>query len=214
PRGTARRRRRGRPQLRRTRAPRGDGVPPHRHRVPRRLLRERWIHRRVRARVLGAHRGRPGRSAGGGDRTDPHAARPDGRGRARRQGARREDRVRAIARGHRPAPVHAVTTSGNDDYDTGADPIAVEADRYLDHLAVERGLSDHTLAAYRRDLRRYVRFLQRREVASLQEVDEATIRSFLASISASTHGEDERPYKATSVARTLSAVRSFHRFLL
>ena len=30
---------------------------------------------------------------------------------------------------------------------------------YLDHLVVERGVSRHTLAAYRRDLRRYLAFL-------------------------------------------------------
>ena len=36
----------------------------------------------------------------------------------------------------------------------------------------------------------------------------------MASISASTWGEEERPYSARSVARTLSSVRSFHRFLL
>jgi integrase/recombinase XerD len=92
--------------------------------------------------------------------------------------------------------------------------LAVEAERYLDHLMVERGLSENTLEAYRRDLRRYVGFLERREVRTLREIDERTIRSFVASISASTHGPEAAPYRATSVARTLSAVRSFHRFLL
>jgi integrase/recombinase XerD len=90
----------------------------------------------------------------------------------------------------------------------------VEAGRYLDHLTVERGLSPNTLQAYRRDLRRYLAFLDRRDIHRPEEVDEATIRSFLASLSASTYGDDERPYTARSVARTLSAVRSFHRFLL
>jgi integrase/recombinase XerD len=92
--------------------------------------------------------------------------------------------------------------------------LAVEAERYLDHLAVERGLSDHTLSAYRRDLRRYIAFLTRRDLHEPGAVEEATIRSFVASLSASTHGPDEAPYRASSVARTLSAVRSFHRFLL
>jgi integrase/recombinase XerD len=91
---------------------------------------------------------------------------------------------------------------------------AVEAERYLDHLTVERGLSENTLEAYRRDLRRYVGFLEHRDVRSLRDVDERTIRSFVASLSASTHGPAAAPYRATSVARTLSAVRSFHRFLL
>jgi integrase/recombinase XerD len=92
--------------------------------------------------------------------------------------------------------------------------MAVEAERYLDHLAVERGLSDNTLAAYRRDLRRYIAFLTGRDVREPDAVEEATIRSFVASLSASTHGPDDRPYRATSVARVLSSVRSFHRFLL
>jgi integrase/recombinase XerD len=90
--------------------------------------------------------------------------------------------------------------------------MTVHAERFLDHLAVERGLAPNTLAAYRRDLRRYVAFLERRGVGRLDAVDESTIRSFVASISASTHGPEERPYRATSVARALSVVRSFHRF--
>ncbi len=86
--------------------------------------------------------------------------------------------------------------------------------RYLDHLLVERGLSEHTLGAYGRDLRRYVAFLATRGITEPQQVDDAAVRSFVASISASTHGGDERPYAATSVGRALSSVRSFHRFLL
>ena len=92
--------------------------------------------------------------------------------------------------------------------------LAVEAGRYLDHLAVERGLSEHTLQAYRRDLRRYVGFLELRGITDPDGVDESAIRSYVASVSASTHGDEERPYRATSVARMLSSVRSFHRFLL
>src|ERR671922_2305882 len=95
-----------------------------------------------------------------------------------------------------------------------ANRIAVEAERYLDHLAVERGLSEHTLTAYRRDLRRYVTFLSKRDLVRPDAVREANVRSFVASLSASTHGAEGRPYRATSVARSLSAVRSFHRFLV
>ena len=94
------------------------------------------------------------------------------------------------------------------------DTLAMWSDRYLDHLTVERGLSVNTVAAYRRDLRRYVAFCERRDVRTPADVDERMIRSFVASISASTWGEDDRPYTARSVARALSSVRSFHRFLL
>jgi integrase/recombinase XerD len=92
-----------------------------------------------------------------------------------------------------------------------AEPRAV-ALRYLDHLMVERGLADNTLAAYRRDLERYVAFLSARGVDELEQVEPGTVRSFIASVSASTHGPDGEPYRASTVSRTLSAVRMFHRF--
>ena len=57
-------------------------------------------------------------------------------------------------------------------------------------------------------------FLEHRGITDPSQVDESSIRSYVASVSASTHGDDERPYRATSVARMLSSVRSFHRFLL
>jgi integrase/recombinase XerD len=89
------------------------------------------------------------------------------------------------------------------------DTLAVWAERYLDHLAVERGLSPNTLAAYRRDLRRYVAFCTKRDVLVPGDVDEPTIRSFVASISASTWGEDERAYSARpSRARSRPCGRS------
>ena len=86
------------------------------------------------------------------------------------------------------------------------------ARRYLDHLTVERGLADNTLAAYRRDLDRYLAFLAGRGVEQLDAVDPGTVRAFVASVSASTHGPDGEPYRATTVSRALSTVRTFHRF--
>ena len=94
-----------------------------------------------------------------------------------------------------------------------ADPEAV-ARRYLEHLTVERGLADNTLAAYRRDLQRYVGFLAARRIGDLDAVEAKTIRAFIASVSASTHGPDGDPYRATTVSRMLSTVRTFHRFAL
>jgi integrase/recombinase XerD len=88
-----------------------------------------------------------------------------------------------------------------------------QIDRFLDHLTVERGLSPNTVMAYRRDLRRYAAFLQRRRVADAADVDGRTVSAFVASISSSRH-HDGAPYRATSVVRALSSVRSFHQFLL
>ena len=89
-----------------------------------------------------------------------------------------------------------------------------DAERFLIHVTVERGLAANTLAAYRRELRRYVAFLTARGIVRAEEVDDIVVRSFIASVSASTHGPEDAPYKATSVSRALSAVRSFHHFLL
>ena len=82
---------------------------------------------------------------------------------------------------------------------------------YLDHLAVERGLSANTLAAYRRDLRRYRAFMAGRGVRDPSGVTEPLVADFLATIRT---GEDGgAPLSATSAARTVVAVRGFHRFL-
>ncbi|MFZ5869806.1 MAG: site-specific tyrosine recombinase XerD [Actinomycetota bacterium] len=82
---------------------------------------------------------------------------------------------------------------------------------YLEHLAVERGLSRNTLAAYRRDLGRYTAFLRARGRRAPDEVAEADVAAFLAAIRT---GEDGRPaLSASSAARTVVAVRGLHRFL-
>ncbi len=93
------------------------------------------------------------------------------------------------------------------------DVVASQVQRFLDHLTVERGLSANTVAAYRRDLARYVAFLRSGGVRDARHVDDAMVASFVAGLSSSTYREDRR-YRATSVVRALSAVRSFHRFLV
>ncbi len=83
---------------------------------------------------------------------------------------------------------------------------------YLDHLAVERGLATNTLTSYRRDLRRYLDHLARRGVTSLDAVTESTVSEFLMALR---EGEgDHPPLSATSAARTVVAVRGFHKFCL
>lgn len=82
-------------------------------------------------------------------------------------------------------------------------------------MAVERGLSRHTVAAYRRDLAAYKAFLTRRGRTSLAEVIRADVVDFAAQLrtGAGTGEDPERPALATaSVARRVSAVRGAHRF--
>lgn len=83
-------------------------------------------------------------------------------------------------------------------------------DAYLDHLTVERGASPNTIVGYRRDLGRYVDFLTRAGVESWQQVDANHIRDFAVALREG--DEERRPLAASSVARAVVAVRSFHAF--
>ncbi len=81
---------------------------------------------------------------------------------------------------------------------------------YLDHLSVERGLAANTLTSYRRDLRRYQAYLDELGIESLDAVTEATVTSFLVRLR---EGDANHPaLSSTSAARTVVAVRGFHKF--
>ena len=83
---------------------------------------------------------------------------------------------------------------------------------YLDHLAVERGLATNTLSSYRRDLRRYLDHLAGAGVDDLDAVTEQTVTDFLVRLR---EGDpDHPPLSSTSAARTVVAVRGFHKFAL
>jgi integrase/recombinase XerD len=76
---------------------------------------------------------------------------------------------------------------------------------FLDMLAAERGATENTLTAYRRDLDDFAEHLvtKRRTVASAVTDD---IRGYLQALT-------KRSFAATSVARRLSAIRQLYRFL-
>ena len=81
-------------------------------------------------------------------------------------------------------------------------------DDYLAHLAVERGVAANTLAAYGRDLRRYLEHLGAMD--RLGDVSEAQVAGFLAALR---EGDaDHPPLSASSAARAVVAVRGLHRF--
>ncbi|MGQ4599483.1 site-specific tyrosine recombinase XerD [Nocardia sp. R6R-6] len=88
--------------------------------------------------------------------------------------------------------------------------LARELDAYLDHLAVERGLAPNTLAAYRRDLGRYLDFLSGRGAGSLERVGESDVAEFTVTLRSG--GGGHPPLAASSAARALIAVRGWHRF--
>jgi integrase/recombinase XerD len=75
---------------------------------------------------------------------------------------------------------------------------------------VERGLAANTLSSYRRDLRRYLGFLDQAGIADLDAITEQTVLDFLTRLR---EGDSEHPaLSATSAGRTVVAVRGFHKF--
>ncbi len=79
-----------------------------------------------------------------------------------------------------------------------------EAEDFLTWLAVEKGRAANTLAAYRRDLRRYHRFLTGRK--------RATDTARTVDVDAFVHSLRDEGLAPTSVTRIVVAVRGLHRF--
>jgi integrase/recombinase XerD len=79
-------------------------------------------------------------------------------------------------------------------------------EEFLAAMVVERGMADNTVAAYRRDLQKYLTFLQGKGIASLADVTPAHLQEFLGCLRSA--GLSSR-----SLARTTSTLRTFHRFL-
>jgi integrase/recombinase XerC len=81
---------------------------------------------------------------------------------------------------------------------------------YLEHIALERNLSPHTLRAYTGDLGRFLAFLadyqsHKAEAIRPEDVETLEVRAFLASMT-------REKLSKSSQARTLSAVRSLFRY--
>lgn len=80
-------------------------------------------------------------------------------------------------------------------------------ERYLRELRIEGGLATNTLESYRRDLFRLQRYLGQHQLSIVDPVSPHTIRSFLASLK-------QEALAASSIARLLSAMRGWYRFLI
>jgi integrase/recombinase XerD len=85
--------------------------------------------------------------------------------------------------------------------------LARAIDRFLSHLAVERGLARNTLDAYGRDLARLADFLESRGVREPEDVRPEHLRRFAESL-------DRQGLAPASRARALVAARRFTRYLV
>jgi len=79
--------------------------------------------------------------------------------------------------------------------------------RYLDFLRFEKNLSPHSLSSYSFDFAKYRLFLADKRITDAAKVEEAHISGFIDSL-------HTRGLTARSIARAMSAVRGFHRFLI
>ncbi len=81
------------------------------------------------------------------------------------------------------------------------------ADRFINHLVVEKGLSKNTVSAYSRDLILYLEFLRAKKVSNIAESDTTLVLNHLIDLRDAGLGPRSR-------ARHLVALRGFYRFLV
>jgi len=89
-------------------------------------------------------------------------------------------------------------------------------ERYINYLEAERNVSPYTVRNYTSDLlgnyargsgKGFFQFLRHKQIDSLEQVDKHTLREYIAWLMA-------QGVVKTSIARKLSAIRSFYRYLL
>lgn len=79
--------------------------------------------------------------------------------------------------------------------------------QYYNYLLIEKGAAGNTLEAYGHDLKRYVSFLEKREMTDVRAITSETVIAFLVQIKA-------QGLSANSMNRSLAALRGFYKFLL
>jgi len=79
------------------------------------------------------------------------------------------------------------------------------ADQFIDYLRLERGLADNTIQSYSRDLVRFVQFLETRNL-TLLNLSQKQIKEHLGIL--------RKGLSARSVARNISTIKMFFRFLV
>jgi integrase/recombinase XerD len=79
-------------------------------------------------------------------------------------------------------------------------------DEFLDYLRAEKNVAKNTVDSYAFDLQRYVRFLAEEDLGTPAQVSGHHVRALLTELV-------RTGYASASVARQLSAIRMFHRYL-
>lgn len=78
--------------------------------------------------------------------------------------------------------------------------------QYLDFLRLEKQVASNTINAYQNDITRYLQFLDDQNITSLKTVSQKEIRRFIDIL-------NDIGLGASSLARNISSLKSFHNFL-
>jgi len=78
---------------------------------------------------------------------------------------------------------------------------------YLRFLSFEKSVSENTYASYELDLKRYLSFLEEKDISTVESITDARISNFLATLY-------DIGLSSKSIARNLSAIKGFHKFLV
>lgn len=80
-------------------------------------------------------------------------------------------------------------------------------EEFINYLAVERGLAQNTLLAYRRDLLKYCALLKKSGISHQKEVTKKHVTQFMFK-------EKDLGMAVNSICRELAAIKMFHKFLV
>ncbi|NOZ60954.1 MAG: site-specific tyrosine recombinase XerD [Calditrichaeota bacterium] len=80
-------------------------------------------------------------------------------------------------------------------------------ENFIHFLIIERNLAENTIEAYANDLKKYVEFLSKRQLESPDKIHSTDVIAYLT-------GLYQHDLSSLTIARNLSAIRMFHRFLL
>ncbi|NQT28880.1 MAG: site-specific tyrosine recombinase XerD [Candidatus Omnitrophica bacterium] len=82
----------------------------------------------------------------------------------------------------------------------------VYLEAFIDYLRVEKGLAFNSIIAYTKDLNKYTKHLKKEGLTDPKDVTRKTITDFLFHL--------RKKMSPISIARVLSAIKSFHKFLV
>ncbi|NQS99963.1 MAG: site-specific tyrosine recombinase XerD [Candidatus Omnitrophica bacterium] len=80
-------------------------------------------------------------------------------------------------------------------------------DEFINYISVEKGLAENTISSYRRDLNKYIDYLEKNNIKSLSQVKRKDVTSFMLDLK-------DKGLNSNSIAHALVAVKVLHRFLV